>query len=145
MFATIKFEKNLCVLAYGEGTDRKRVVGKQVCKTDAEKNVAAAKALVYLSTLVEKGEVVIDRFAKNEVETVDDLDKTDGRNGEFWKFAARELKALVPEQVWKDAIGEAYKVCNLKTKNSEFYKVLKAEVDAYVEKVAKRAAKGNKA
>lgn len=142
MYISINVENEHLSVAYGEGTNRTLIVGSKVIKTKAEIKDSLVAALKVMVDKAEKGELVV--VSRNATVDKDDLNNIASRGGEFWKFAAKQLKAMVPEQVWRDAIAHAYKATKSTTPNSDFYKVLETEILSHVAKADKNAAKGNK-
>ncbi len=142
MYISINVENQRVTLAYGEGTSRTLITGSKIVKTQAEIKDSVVVALKLMVEKAEKGElVVVPRDA-----TVDEsnLNNIPSRGGEFWKFATKNLRKFVPDQVWKDSIAHAYKATKSATPNSDFYKVLETEIMSHVAKADKNAAKGNK-
>lgn len=142
MYISINVENQHVTLAYGEGTSRTLITGSKTVKTQAEVNDSLVVALKLMVEKAEKGEILL--IPRNATVEESSLDNIASRGGEFWKFAAKNLKKMVPEQVWKDSIAHTFKATKSATPNSEFYKVLETEVMSHVAKTNKDAAKGNK-
>lgn len=143
MYISINIENDHVVVAYGEGASRERIVGSAIVKTADEIKTGVIGALNFLATKVEKNEIVV--VTRNAVVVKDALDNIPSRGGEFWKYAAKNLKMLVAEQVWKDAVAHTFKVTKSTTSNTKFYEELEKEVMSHVAKANKNAAKGNRA